>query len=149
MIRCAAFVTALLTLASPTPAQGQERSSPSPQPATDPVPEPPLGYVPGLQVYWGEASFAAVVSGPSEFFGIVLVSPTDSMQHFFVGLPPILADAVVLGSGFAKDSWFVVEVARQPGPKIQLWAQALVIDVHGALSSSPVVVSVGGNPQSD
>ena len=133
------FVSAALSLSGGATAQAEARDR-SPSPATIPMPEPPLVWVPTLALHWGDDSFSAVVGGPSEFWGVVLLSLDDQMQHFYVELPPILANGVVLGAGLAKDGTLAITVPRDPGPKFAVWGQALIV-VDGVLSSSPVVAS--------
>ena len=133
------FLLVSFCLSSLATAQAAARDV-SPRPATIPVPEPPLVWVPGLALHWGDDSFSAVVSGASEFWGVVLVSLDDQMQHFYVELPPLLAHGVVLGAGQSKDGNLSITVPREPGPKFPLWGQALVL-FEGVLSSSPVVAT--------
>lgn len=80
------------------------------------------------------------VAGPEEpFLGGVLLSLSPDLTHYFVGLPPLLSDFVVLGVGFADEQYSVQVLQHQLPAGILLHAQGLVAD--GVAIYSTEVVS--------
>jgi hypothetical protein len=69
------------------------------------------------------------VAGPkAPFLGGVLLSLSPTLTHYFVGLPPLLSDFVVLGVGIA-DLQFSVQVMQHQLPAgILIYAQGVVAD---------------------
>ena len=73
---------------------------------------------------------------PSPFLGIVLVSLSPDLQHFHVGLPPLLEQSAVLGWGIGQDGEFatrVPDVMLPPG--VMIYAQGVTISELGIRSS--------------
>lgn len=63
------------------------------------------------------------------FLGGVILSLQPDLVHYFEGLPPLLADFVVLGVGVAHDEYRIgVPVVALP-PGLQIYAQGVVADV--------------------
>src|SRR5262245_58879219 len=64
---------------------------------------PPSG-VADLVLSFGAKSLDATVEGPeSTYLGMVLLSTSPAQRYYLVDLPPMLADAVVMGIGKAHD----------------------------------------------
>lgn len=90
------------------------------------------------------------VSQPqSPFLGIVLVSALPDLQHFLVGLPPLLDQAVVVDWGFDYQGTYSTrfpDTVFPPG--VMLYAQGVTISDAGILSSEVgsfvLDVTVGG-----
>ena len=77
------------------------------------------------------------VSGPAEpFLGAVILSLSPDETHYFVGLPPILTDFVVLGVGAAKSEYVVSVPMLSLPPGILIYAQGLTFDSQGVHSSA-------------
>ena len=70
------------------------------------------------------------------FTDAVLVSLSDKLQHYLVGLPPLLDQAIVLDWGLSQDERFSSkqsEFAFPPG--ITFYVQGVTISEGGILSS--------------
>jgi hypothetical protein len=113
-LRCFAFV-----LAAPLLAQA---------PVVDPKIE--VGYAPYLVTF--------DVSGPeAPFLGIVIASLSPDLQYYFVGLPPLLGDALVVDWGLGQNGNFHSEVSEFLFPAgVLIHVQGVVIGDLGILSSN-------------
>jgi hypothetical protein len=90
------------------------------------------------------------VSGPaSPFLGGVILSLSPNLTHYFVDLPPILSDFVVLGVGLSAKSEYLLSIPqRMLPPGIMLYAQGLTADGVSLFSSDVHgLVLDGGPPQ--
>lgn len=70
------------------------------------------------------------------FLGIVLVSVSSDLQHFLVGLPPLLDQAVVLDWGLDHQGVYSTryrDTVFPPG--VMIYAQGVTISEAGILSS--------------
>ena len=92
-------------------------------PARSPVPE--------LDIVLAPAAVEFHVSGPEGvFLGGVILSLSPDLVHYFQGLPPLLADFVVLGVGAAYDE-YVVSVPQHALPQgIEIYAQGVLADLE-------------------
>ena len=98
------------------------------------------GSAPTLDIHFTSDGIAAKVTGPSQdFLGAVILSDSDQLSHFLVGLPPLLSTFVVLGVGQAHDGVlpFVVPHATLPPVELTVFAQAVTLDA-GVIASSEV-----------
>lgn len=77
------------------------------------------------------------VADDAPFAAAVLISLRPDLVHYFVGLPPLLGDAAVLGSGFATaDAGMRLKVAEAAFPPgIELHVQAVTLGEAGIRSS--------------
>lgn len=108
------------------------------------APEPSLaiGFAPGLVQF--------EISGPpAPFVGIVLVSLVPDLQHFLVGLPPLLDQAVVLDWGLATGRRYgtaVSEFVFPPGVMIHVQGVTLsdVVGLQATETGSFVLDATGG-----
>lgn len=72
----------------------------------------------------------------SPFLGIVLVSMVPDLQHFHVGLPPLLEQSVVLDWGLGQDSEFTTRVPDTLlPPGVMIYAQGVLVGEFGIQSS--------------
>lgn len=78
------------------------------------------------------------LTGPqTPFFGGLIVAANPTQQHFLRWLPPLLADFVVVGTGFAQGEYVVrVETAQVP-VGVRVYAEGLVFDAS-AICGTPV-----------
>jgi len=116
------------------------------QPA--PVDKPLPFAVVDLQLSVSDAGLTALVHGPrAGFVGVLGLSPTWQMIHPIAGLPPLLADAVVVAYGFTKsqDLKFTAQLQYLPAEAMFVYAQALVIDEKGLFASGIVPLVIGAN----
>jgi hypothetical protein len=93
-----------------------------------------------------DAGLLAIVHGSEAgFWGVFGLSLTSNLAKFD-GLPPLLADAVVMGFGFTdtNDLEMKVPLSAKPAEAIFVYGQALIIDEHGYFSSGIVPVVIGG-----
>ena len=73
--------------------------------------------------------------GP-DFLGVVLVSLTPNLQHYLVGLPPLLDQSIVLGWGLSQDGRFTSKQSEFTFPPgIMFYVQGVTIGDGGILSS--------------
>ncbi len=102
-------------LAAPVPAQGSEHA---------PAPQPVLT----IDLQQGAAAFH--VAGPKGvFLGGVILSLSGDVVHYFQGLPPLLADFVVLGVGAAYGE-YVITIPQSSLPAgVLIHAQGVVADL--------------------
>jgi hypothetical protein len=101
-----------------------------------------------LQLSVSDAGLNAVVHGPEAgFVGVLGLSLTWDLTHAIADLPPLLADAVVVASGFTKTQDLQLKVPFQymPAGTMFLYAQALVIDANGICASGIVPLAIGAN----
>jgi len=103
----------------------------------------PTGVVstPMLDIHYTGGAIGAKVTGPSpDFLGAVIVSDSNQLTHFFVGLPPLLTTFVILGVGQAHQGVLpmVVPHPTLPPVALELFAQAVTLDA-GVISSSDVM----------
>ena len=99
------------------------------------------GAPPKLDIHFTGSAIAAKVTGPSQdFLGAVILSDSDQLTHYFVGLPPLLSTFVILGVGQAHDGVLpmVVPHATLPPVDLAVFGQAVTLDA-GVLSSSDVM----------
>lgn len=70
------------------------------------------------------------VTGPAEpFLGGVILSLSPDLTHYFVGLPPILSDFVVLGVGLSVKGEYLISIPQNSVPPgIFIYAQGLTAD---------------------
>ena len=116
------------------------------QPA--PVDKPLPFAVVDLQLSVSDAGLTALVHGPrAGFVGVLGLSPTWQMIHPIAGLPPLLADAVVVAYGFTKsqDLKLTAQLQYMPAEAMFVYAQALVIDEKGLFASGIVPLVIGAN----
>lgn len=66
-------------------------------------------------------------SRPAPFVGVVIASLSPQMRHFFVGLPPLLDDSVVLGYGLADDRFRVDIPVEALPPGLFVYVQGVVL----------------------
>lgn len=87
--------------------------------------------VPELDIVLAPAAVEFHVSGPEGvFLGGVILSLSPDLVHYFQGLPPLLADFVVLGVGAAYDE-YVVSVPQHALPQgIEIYAQGVLADLE-------------------
>ncbi len=80
--------------------------------------------------------FHVAQSGPA-FFGVVLVSTSPNLQHFLVGLPPLLQDAVILDVGLSNaNGEFATRFRDTVFPAgIAIYAQGVTLSEAGIRSS--------------
>lgn len=132
-------------------------AEPAADPAADPVvaePVPPAaatavpvdGSSPQLLVVAnGGPEVGFVVLGPDEPFAAgVLLSLQAELMHFYVGLPPLLADAVLLGTTFAgadEAAIFVLPAVLLPAG-VPLYAQGLVLTDAGLAATDVAPLEV-------
>lgn len=94
--------------------------------------------LPELSIVLGPAVVEFHVSLPmSPFVGVVIASLSADVQHYLVGLPPLLDQAVVLAAGLDYEGTFSTrfrDVAFPPG--IMIYAQGVTIGESGILSSN-------------
>lgn len=79
------------------------------------------------------------VAGPQEeFLGVVLGSLQPDLAYYFVGLPPLLADHVVLAFGLGTpDDGYVVKLQDTLFPAgISIYAQGVTLDGGGLQSTN-------------
>lgn len=70
------------------------------------------------------------------FLGIVLVSLSPELEHFHVGLPPLLEQAVVLDWGIGQDGEFATRVQDSMlPPGVMIYAQGVAVGEFGIQSS--------------
>jgi hypothetical protein len=101
-----------------------------------------------LQLSVSDAGLNAVVHGPEAgFVGVLGLSLTWDLTHPIADLPPLLADAMVVASGFTKTQDLQLKVPFQymPAETMFLYAQALVIDANGICASGIVPLAIGAN----
>src|SRR5262245_22124765 len=99
------------------------------------------GSPPKLDIHYTGGAIAAKVTGPSQdFLGAVILSDSDQLTHFLVGLPPLLCTFVILGIGQAQDGVLPMVVPHATLPPIDLavFGQAVTLDA-GVLASSDVM----------
>lgn len=85
---------------------------------------------PDLDIVLAPAAVEFHVSGPKGvFLGGVILSLSPDLVHYFQGLPPLLADFVVLGVGAAYGEYVVSLPPRALPPGIQIYAQGVVSDL--------------------
>lgn len=99
----------------------------------------PLDAPPALLIRSADGRIGALVTGPDTFTGYVIVSLRSDLIHSFVGLPPLLADSMLLGSGKAEDGSMSLNVPLKFHPKVPLlvYAQAVIV-VGEEIQSSDV-----------
>jgi hypothetical protein len=77
------------------------------------------------------------VSGPAGvFLGGVILSLSGDRVHYFQGLPPLLADFVVLGVGAVSGEYVVSIPQSSLPPGVMIYAQGVTADI--ALLSTEV-----------
>lgn len=88
---------------------------------------------------------AHVHSSKPGFLGVVGLSLTKDLTYAY-GLPPLLADGVVMAFGAtdSNDLGLRAPLASLPAESITLFGQALVIDEIGFWSSNLVSLTIGG-----
>lgn len=77
-----------------------------------------------------------IAQSATPFLGIVLVSVSSDLQHFLVGLPPLLDQAVVLDWGLDYEGVYSTryrDTVFPPG--VMIYAQGVTISEAGILSS--------------
>ncbi len=113
----------LLVVSALSSALAAQAAPRSPEPVLDIVLKP------------GVAQFH--VAGPEGvFLGGVILSLSPDLVHYFQGLPPLLADFVVLGVGAAYEEYVVSVPQRALPPGIMIYAQGVIADV--AIQSTAV-----------
>jgi len=117
-----------------------------PVPATAPIGAPRVGGpvvpVPVLQLQYSPATFTATIDYMPGYFGAVLLSLSDDLSHYLVGLPPLLSGATVLGFAVSQNGRIEIVVPRPAGPAIPVYGQALVYD--GGCWFTSAVAGAGG-----
>ena len=96
---------------------------------------------PALDIHYTGGAIAAKVTGSSpDFLGAVIVSDSDQLTHYFVGLPPLLSTFVILGIGQASQGVLpmVVPHVTLPPVELKLFAQGVTLDA-GVISSTDVM----------
>lgn len=99
------------------------------------------GSPPALDIHFMGGAIAAKVTGPSpDFLGAVILSDSNQLTHYFVGLPPLLSTFVILGVGQAHEGVLpmVVPHATLPTAEFEVFAQAVTLDA-GVIASSDVM----------
>lgn len=87
--------------------------------------------VPELDIVLAPSVVEFHVSGPEGvFLGGVILSLSPDLVHYFHGLPPLLADFVVLGVGAAHGEYVVSVRQRALPPGIQIYAQGVIADLE-------------------
>ena len=67
----------------------------------------------------------------------MLVSASPELAHYFVGLPPLLADALVIAYGVGDANGYLVTLPDVVFPAGVLWhAQGVTIDERGIRASN-------------
>ena len=103
---------------------------------TEPIPAPPVD----LEVTFVGSSIEMRVKTPVPMFlGAVIWSLSPELQHSFQGLPPLLAESVVLGVGQGHHGEFrVIRSQRYLHYGLAIYAQGVVADATGIRSSAVV-----------
>ena len=100
---------------------------------------PPDDVGPGLQIALVKTAIVANVTATTslDFLGAVIVSDSDVLRHYLVGLPPLLGNFVVLGVGVAANGSLTVSAPAPPLPAVasKIFAQAVTLDAAGIVSS--------------
>ena len=69
--------------------------------------------------------------------GVVMFSPSSQLAHYFVGLPPMLAGAELLGYGLSTDRGYVLQVPSGLfGVGTKWYAQGLAVDASGVRATA-------------
>ena len=116
-----------------------------------PVDKPLPFAVAELQLSVSDAGLHALLHGPEAgFVGVLGLSLTWELTHPIAGLPPLLADAEVVGYGFTKTQDLELTVPFQfvAGEELFVYAQAVIIDASGFWASGIVplaIVAHGGS----
>jgi hypothetical protein len=94
-----------------------------------------------LELSLGAKRLDATVEGPeSTYLGMVLLSTSPAMRYYLVDLPPMLADAVVMGIGKANDQVLHLSIPWQAGGGFTIYGQAVIFGSEGFLTSGLVVL---------
>ena len=102
-----------------------------------PAPKPATVF-PELALAAAGKDLAATIAGPTEFFGGLLLSPSPTLRHFLLDLPPMLDDGVLVATGKAVDGrleFVLPGLGRLP---FAVHGQALVLHA-GRITASEVV----------
>ena len=113
-----------------------------------PVDKPLPFAVAELQLSVNEAGLHAYLHGPEAgFVGVLGLSLTWDLTQPIAGLPPLLADAVVVAYGFTKSQDLKLTVPFQfvPGEQLFLYTQAVIIDSKGFWASGIVPLAIVAN----
>lgn len=102
--------------------------------AAQPVASDDLGFA--VKLLPAAVQFA--IDGPRQpFVGVVLVSTSPELAHYFTGLPPLLADAVVVAFGVGDAKGYQVALPDSVFPAGVRWhAQGVAIG-EGGIHSTP------------
>ena len=106
-----------------------------------PAPDPFLGLA-YLELAYGVKTIDAMVEGPEPgFLGIVLLSDSPVTVNYFVSLPPMLLNPVVMGIGRADGQVLHLSVPRRPEVAPELYGQAVILVPQGFLVGGVVVLT--------
>src|SRR5262245_27292377 len=125
-------------LAKPLPMLRADATTASAKPVIPHDPEPGLA---ALKLSFGAKSLDATVEGPeSTYLGMVLLSTSPAQRYYLVNLPPMLADAVVMGIGKANDQVLHLSIPWHDSGAFTIYGQAVILGSEGFLTSGLVVL---------
>ena len=73
---------------------------------------------------------------------MVPLSTSPALRYYILDLPPMLADAVVMGIGKAHDQVLQLSIPWRAGDAFTIYGQAVILGSEGCLTSG--LVPLGG-----